>query len=251
VTGLRPTFGRVSRAGCMTLCWSLDKLGPMARCVDDCALVLGVIHGSDPKDPAAVDRPFNWPGKRPLKELRVGHFTNTSEADLKVLQDLGVQLVPITLPQSIANTIVSLILYVESATAFDDITRADVKEGIGEWDGTFRLARFVSAVDYLRAQRARTLLMRQMAEVFEKVDLYIGGNDLQITNLTGHPTICMPNGFKDGTPTAITFTGKLFGETDLLTLAKAFQNATGHHKKRPPEETWGGGEEEGVSEVHL
>jgi Asp-tRNA(Asn)/Glu-tRNA(Gln) amidotransferase A subunit family amidase len=173
-----------------------------------------------------------------LKELRVGHFSSTQEADMKVLKDLGVQLVPIELPKGIANTIVSLILDVESATAFDDITRADVKEGIGQWGGTFRLARFVSAVDYLRAQRARTVLMREMAKVFRTVDLYIGGNDLRITNLTGHPTICMPNGFKDGTPTAITFTGKLFGETDLLTLAKAFQDATGHHKKRPPEETW-------------
>ena len=153
VTGLRPTFGRVSRAGCMTLCWSLDKLGPMARCVEDCALVLGAIHGSDPKDAAAVDRPFNWPGTRPLKELRVGHFTGTSDADMKVLKELGVQLVPITLPQGIANTIIGLILDVESATAFDDITRAGVNEGIGSWGGTFRRARFVSAVDYLRAQR--------------------------------------------------------------------------------------------------
>src|SRR5262245_34111992 len=105
VTGLRPTFGRVSRAGCMTLCWSLDKLGPMARCVEDCALVLGAIHGSDGKDAAAVDRPFHWPGTKPLKELRVGHFAGTPEADLKVLKDLGVQLVPITLPLAGSNIV--------------------------------------------------------------------------------------------------------------------------------------------------
>jgi Asp-tRNA(Asn)/Glu-tRNA(Gln) amidotransferase A subunit family amidase len=239
VTGLRPTFGRISRAGCMTLCWSLDKLGPMARCVEDCALVFGAIHGADPKDPSTVDRPFNWPGTRPLKELRVGHFEGTPEGSMKILKDLGVQLVPITLPQAIAGTVVGLILDVESGTAFDDITRAGVNEGIGTWGGTFRRARFISAVDYLRAQRARTILMGQMAKVFEKVDAYIGGNDLQITNLTGHPTICMPNGFsKTGTPTAVTFTGKLYGETDLLTLAKAFQDANEYHKKRPPEETW-------------
>jgi Asp-tRNA(Asn)/Glu-tRNA(Gln) amidotransferase A subunit family amidase len=239
VTGLRPTFGRVSRAGCMTLCWSLDKLGPMARCVEDCALVFGAIHGADPKDASTVDRPFHWPGTRPLKELRVGHFEGTPESNLKVLKDLGVQLVPITLPYSIAGTVVGLILDVESGTAFDDITRAGVNEGIGSWGGTFRRARFISAVDYLRAQRARTILMQQMAKVFEKVDAYIGGNDLQITNLTGHPTVCMPNGFsKVGTPTAITFTGKLYGETDLLTLAKAFQDANEYHKKRPPEDTW-------------
>lgn len=237
-TGLRPTFGRVSRAGCMTLCWSLDKLGPLARSVEDCALVLGAIHGADGKDAAAVDRPFNWPGTKPLKELRVGHFANTSEENLTVLKDLGVQLVPITLPQAGPN-IVGIILDVESGAAFDDITRAGVNDGIGQWGGTFRRARFVSAVDYLRAQRARTLLMERMAKVFDKVDCYIGGNDLVITNLTGHPTVCMPNGFtKAGTPTAITFTGKLYGETDLLTVTKAFQNATGHHLKRPPEETW-------------
>jgi Asp-tRNA(Asn)/Glu-tRNA(Gln) amidotransferase A subunit family amidase len=245
VTGLRPTFGRVSRAGCMPLCWSLDKIGPMARSVEDCALVLGAIHGADGKDATAVDRPFDWPGKRPLKELRVGIFEgkggNTPEAELKILKDLGVQLVPmpIMLPRATAQTIVSLILDVESATAFDDITRAGVNEGIGQWGGTFRRGRFITAVDYLRAQRARTLLMQQMAKVFEQVDVYIGGNDLQITNLTGHPTLCMPNGFsRAGTPTAITLTGKLFGETDLLTLSKAYQDATGHHLKRPPEETW-------------
>lgn len=242
VTGLRPTFGRVSRHGCMALCWSLDKIGPMTRSVEDCALVLGAIHGSDGKDATVQDRPFNWPGTRPLKEIRVGYFENgTSETDQKLLKDLGVQLVPVTLPRDIATTAIGLILDVEAATAFDDITRAGVSEGIGSWGGTFRRGRFITAVDYLRAQRARALVMRDMAKVFEKIDCYIGGSDLQITNLTGHPTVCMPNGFRTtGTPTAVTFTGKLFGETDLLTVAKAFQDATGHHLKRPQEEMWVG-----------
>jgi len=241
VTGLRPTFGRVSRHGCMTLSWSMDKLGPMARNAEDCALVFGAIHGPDGKDASVQDRPFHWPGTRPLKELRVGYLNGTAEADLKVLRELGVEPVPITLPQGAAQAIVNLILDVESATAFDDITRAGVNEGIGQWGGTFRRARFVSAVDYLRAQRARTLLLRQMATVFDKVDCYVGpaGNDLVVTNLTGHPTVCLPNGFtKAGTPTALTITGKLFGETDLLMLAKAYQDATDHHTKRPPEDTW-------------
>jgi Asp-tRNA(Asn)/Glu-tRNA(Gln) amidotransferase A subunit family amidase len=239
VTGLRPTFGRVSRAGCMTLCWSLDKLGPMARSVEDCALIHGAIHGADPADPDSVDRPFHWPGTRPLKELRVGHFDGTSETVLQVLRDLGVQLVPIKLPYGASSAIIGVILDVESAAAFDDITRAGVAEGIGQWWRTFREARFIAAVDYIRAQRARTLLMREMSKVFDKVDCYVGGSDLQITNLTGHPTICLPNGLsKTGTPTALTFTGKLYCETDLLTVAKAYQDATGHHKKRPPEETW-------------
>src|SRR5262249_11177064 len=153
VTGLRPTFGRVSRYGCMTLSWSLDKIGPLARCAEDCALVFGVIHGPDGKDASVQDRPFHWPATRPLKELRVGYFegkgASTPEADVKVLKELGVELVPVTLPQGTAQTMVGLILDVESATAFDDITRAGVNEGIGQWGGTFRRARFVSAVDYL------------------------------------------------------------------------------------------------------
>jgi Asp-tRNA(Asn)/Glu-tRNA(Gln) amidotransferase A subunit family amidase len=227
----------------MTLCWSLDKLGPLARSVEDCALVLGAIHGADPADPDSVNRPFHWPGTRPLKELRVGHFDGTSDTALQVLRDLGVQLVPIKLPVGSAGAIIGVILDVESAAAFDDITRAGVTEGIGQWWASFREARFITGVDYVRAQRARTLLMREMTKVFEKVDCYVGGGDLQITNLTGHPTICLPNGFtKSGTPTALTFTGRLYGETDLLTVAKAYQDATGHHKKRPPEETWVAGE---------
>lgn len=245
VTGLRPTFGRVSRHGCMALCWSLDKIGPMARNVEDCALVFGAIHGSDGKDTTVIDRPFNWPGNKPLKEFRVGYLEDKrgglSEADTKVLKELGVQLVPITLPRVNTQSMVNVILDVESAAAFDDITRAGVTENIGAWPATFRRGRFVAAVDYLRAQRARTLLMREMTRIFDQVDVYActGSADLVVTNLTGHPTLCLPNGFRNnGTPTAMTFTGNLFGETDLLTLAKAYQDATTHHKKRPPEETW-------------
>ena len=246
VTGLRPTFGRVSRYGCMALCWSLDKIGPMTRSVEDCALVFGAIHGSDGKDASVIDRPFDWPGTRPLKQFRVGYFDGKGgatlpEPDMTVLKDLGVELVPITIPRTATREVINVILDVESASAFDDITREGVSEGIGAWPATFRQGRYVAAVDYLRAQRARTALMREMAKVFEKVDAYActAGADLVVTNLTGHPTICLPNGFrKSGTPTAMTFTGKLFGETDLLTLAKAYQDATGHHKKRPPEETW-------------
>jgi Asp-tRNA(Asn)/Glu-tRNA(Gln) amidotransferase A subunit family amidase len=243
VTGLRPTFGRVSRHGCMALCWSLDKIGPMCRSVEDCALVFGAIHGFDGKDPTAQDRPFNWPTNVKLKELTVGFVEGLlSDDDRKALTDLGVELAPITLPRSTANQIIGMILDVESAAAFDDITREGVKEGIGMWGPTFRRGRFVSAVDYLKAQRARALLMREMAKAIEKVDLYVGGADLAITNLTGHPTVCLPSGFfKTGgaeTPKAITFTGKLFGESTLLAVAKAYQDATGHHLKRPPQDTW-------------
>lgn len=241
VTGLRPTFGRVSRYGCMTLCWSLDKIGPMCRSAEDCALVFGAIHGTDGKDATAQNRAFHWPANIKLKDVRVGvsEEVDLSDADQKVLTDLGVTLVPITLPRKTASSIIRLILDVEAAAAFDDITRAGVKEGIGFWGNTFRRGRFVSAVDYLKAQRARTLLLAEMAKAMGKVDLYVGGDDLEITNLTGHPTICLPNGFrKNGTPTALTFTGKLFGESTLLAVAKAYQDATGFHLKRPPQETW-------------
>ncbi|MCE9564115.1 MAG: amidase [Planctomycetes bacterium] len=245
VTGLRPTYGRVSRHGCMALCWSLDKLGPMARNVEDCALVLGAIHGTDGKDASVQDRPFNWPSTRPVKELRVGYQEekdSPSAEDKKVLEGLGVKMVPIKLPHAAAQNIITMILEVESATAFDDITREGVRADIGLWPNTFRRARFISAVDYLRAQRARTLVMRNMAKALTDVDVYVGpaGFDLALTNATGHPTICVPNGFRKegGLPTGLTFTGKLYGETEMLSLAKAYQDATGHQLRRPPEDTW-------------
>jgi Asp-tRNA(Asn)/Glu-tRNA(Gln) amidotransferase A subunit family amidase len=244
-TGLRPTFGRISRQGCMTLSWSMDKLGPIARSVEDCALVFGAIHGADGLDAAAVDRPFSWPCRRDLRDLRVGYFEATGgkeREELKVLKDLGVKLVAIKLPDKLPVGALNLILNVEAGTAFDELTRKGVKEGIGAWPRSFRRAQFVPAVEYVRAQRIRTLLMEEMDRLMATVDLYVGGNDLLITNLTGHPTVVLPNGFrKTGdveVPTAITFTGRLFGETELLAVAHAYQQATGHHLKRPPMDRW-------------
>ncbi|OWK34605.1 amidase [Fimbriiglobus ruber] len=243
VTGLRPTFGRVSRHGCMALTWTMDKLGPLARSVEDCALVFGTIHGADAHDPTTVDRPFNWPCKTPLKDLRVGYVGEKKDednrAELKVLRDLGVKLIPIELPDSLPVNALTMILDVECAAAFDDLTRQGVRDGIGaRWGTTFRKGQFITAVDYLRANRLRSLLMQDMAKVMEKVDVYVGGNDLVITNLTGHPTVCLPNGTtKAGTalrPKALTFTGRLYGESELLAVAHAYQIATGHHLKRPP-----------------
>jgi Asp-tRNA(Asn)/Glu-tRNA(Gln) amidotransferase A subunit family amidase len=241
VTGLRPTFGRISRQGCMTLSWSMDKLGPIARSVEDCALVFGAIHGADGSDASTVDRPFSWPCRRDLRDLRVGYVSVSSDKEpepLKVLRELGAKLVEIKLPNKVPVGPLRIILDVESATAFDDLTRRGVKEGIGVWSRTFQESEFVPAVEYLRAQRIRTLLMQEMEEAMRQVDLYIGGNDLLITNLTGHPTVVLPNGFRKSgeveTPTAITFTGRLYGETELLAVAHAYQQATGHHLKRPP-----------------
>jgi Asp-tRNA(Asn)/Glu-tRNA(Gln) amidotransferase A subunit family amidase len=242
VTGLRPTFGRVSRHGCMTLSWSMDKLGPMCRSVEDCALVFAVIHGFDGQDASAVDRPFDWPPRRDPRSLKVGYVEGKVPAEkrpeLAILHDLGVRLVPIKLPAKYPLGPLRLILDTEAAAAFDELTRQGGGEGLEVWLGIFRQAEFVPAVEYLRANRLRTLFMREMEEVMGQVDLYVGGNDLQLTNLTGHPTVVLPNGFRKSgdleVPTSISFTGRLYGETELLAVAHAYQQATGHHLRRPP-----------------
>ena len=242
VSGLRPTFGRVSRHGCMALAWSMDKIGAIARSLEDCAFVFNTIHGADGLDPAAVERPFQWPPRRPLHDLRVGYVQGRQPADkreeLRVLRELGVKLVPMTLPKDLPLGALQLILTVEAATAFDELRRKGVTEGIGYWPNLFRAGQFITAVEYLRTNRVRTLLMRQMADAMANVDAYVGGNDLLITNLTGHPTVVLPNGFqkRDGAelPTALTFTGRLYGETDLLALGHAYQQATGFHLRHPP-----------------
>lgn len=272
VTGLRPTFGRVSRHGAMALSWSMDKVGVLARSAEDCAWVLAAIHGADPLDPTAVTRPFDWPPKRGLFDLRVGFvealFDDPREtpgakpptpeakarraeqlsfdrAVLDTLRRLGAKLVPVELPEPSRVEPLSLILTAEAAAAFDDLVRSGrVKEMVRQtkdaWPNVFRQGQLVTAVDYLRANRARTLLMREMEGRLSGVDALVaptyGGAGLLLTNLTGHPAVALPNGFfaSDGTPASITFTGRLFGESDLLVLAKAYQDATDFHRKRPP-----------------
>ena len=241
-SGLRPTFGRVSRYGCMSLCWSMDKLGPICRCVEDCALVLGVIHGHDPRDMASVTRDFQWPPTREVRSLRVGYFEDGKPPDerreIGVLKQLGVTLVPIKLPENLPVGPLTIILDVESAAVFDPLTRQGIREGIGKWATTFREGQFVPAVEYLRANRLRTLLVREMERLFADIDAYVGGDDLVLTNFTGHPTVVVPDGERDksasGQPGTITFTGKLFGESDLLLLAHAYQQTTAAHLRRPP-----------------
>lgn len=239
-SGLRPTFGRVSRYGCMTLSWSMDKIGPIARSLEDCALVFGSIHGRDDLDASTVNRPFSWPSTRPLKSLKVGYFEDsTPEQTRKVLKELGVKLVPIKLPSKYLLNELILILNAECAAAFDELTR----EGgplPATWRNTFQSGRFISAIDYIRANRVRALLMQEMEETMQKVDLYVGGNDLLLTNMTGHPEIVLPNGLvkRRGVevPSSITFTGRLYGEMELLAVGHAYQKETGFHLKRPPME---------------
>lgn len=239
-SGLRPTFGRVSRQGCMSLAWSMDKIGPICRAVEDCALVFDAIHGRDGLDATAVDQPFVWPPRRTLGTMTIGYFeaeAAQTQPAVDVLKELGAKLVPIELPTDLPVSALTLILDTEAAAVFDQLTRDHVTEGLNRWPPVFREGQFVPAVEYLRANRIRTLLIRQMETLMEKVDAYLGGNDLVYTNMTGHPTVVLPSGFQtrdDGkSPTSITLTGKLFGETDLLTIAHAYQQATDHHLERP------------------
>lgn len=241
-SGLRPTFGRVSRYGCMTLAWSMDKVGPICRSLADCAIVFGAIHGHDGRDGTAVNQPFQWPLPGELSALRVGYIEESNvaaedRADLRVLRELGVQLVPIRLPDTLPVWAMTIVLNTEAATVFDELTRNNVTEGLNTWPNSFRQGAFVSAVEYLRANRLRTMLMREMETLMSGIDCYVGGDDLALTNLTGHPTAVMPNGFDQKgeirTPNAITFTGKLFGETKLLAVAHAYQRATGFHREHP------------------
>jgi Asp-tRNA(Asn)/Glu-tRNA(Gln) amidotransferase A subunit family amidase len=226
----------------MTLSWSMDKLGPIARSIEDCALVFGAIHGSDPQDITAVDRPFAWPPQRDVKSLKIGYFEGERPAEeqraIEVLRGLGVKPVPVKLPDKYPIGPLTVMLNTEAAAAFDDLTRAGVSDGLGRWATTFRKGQFVPAVEYLRAARIRTLLMREMEEVMAPIDAYVGGDDLSLTNLTGHPTVVVPDGDRDkspnGQPGTITFTGKLFGETELLALAHAYQQVSGAHLRRPP-----------------
>jgi Asp-tRNA(Asn)/Glu-tRNA(Gln) amidotransferase A subunit family amidase len=192
-----------------------------------------------------------------LKDLRVGVIEGRGGAvgrdDRKVLEGLGVKLVPVTLPDKLPVGAIQPILSVEASAAFDDITRAGTLGGIGRsWPATFRRGRFVPAVEYLRAQRVRTLLMQEMAKLMEQVDLYVcpGGTDLLISNLTGHPTVVVPNGVRKAAggseaSVALTFTGRLWGEAEVLAVAKAYQDATGHHTRRPPLEKAINGEGKG------
>src|SRR5262249_22298691 len=158
----------------------------------------GSIHGADGLDPSAVDRPFTWPMSRDLRSLRVGYVEGGSDKErreLAVLRDLGVKLVPIKLPLKPYLSALRLILNVEAAAAFDDLTRQGITEGLNSWPHTFRQGQFVPAVEYLRANRVRSLVMQEMEEVMSQVDVYVGGNDLLLCNLTGHPTVVMPNGY--------------------------------------------------------
>lgn len=250
-TGLRPTFGRVSRGGAMALSWSMDKIGPIARSVEDCALIFAGIHGVDPRDPTTIDAAFDWPPPKPVEKLRVGYLKSafesrrTSEEDkatLAVLEKVFTKVTPVELPQEFPVNAMISILNAEAATAFDEITRNGqvdelVSQNPGSWPNSFRASRFIPAVEYLRANRLRTQLIEATHEKMKDIDVFVspsfGGSTLSLTNLTGHPCVVMPNGFRDGSPMSITFIGQLFGETELLQVARTYQDATDFHTQHP------------------
>ena len=244
-TGLRPTFGMVSRHGAMALSWSMDKLGPMTRSVTDAALVFNAIYGPDGLDLSVVDMPFKYNENIDLSRIRIGYLKKEFDEEreqkdidnevIDVLWALGAELVPIEFPDFPVNDL-SFILSAEAAAAFDELTRSGkdellVRQKKQAWPNVFRQARLIPAVEYINANRARRLLMQMMDEMLKEIDLYVaptfGGGSLLATNLTGHPAVVLPNGFReDGTPTSITFTGKLYDEGRLLAVAGAYQKAT-------------------------
>ena len=300
VTGLRPTYDRVSREGAMSLSWSMDKIGPITRSAHDAALVFAAIHGpaendadnrhtdtgktgrtggsestrgsertsgseskaeaagSDPvlihRKTGVFDLPFNYEPDFDFENLKIGYVESAFEADygyreydkavLEVLESLGAQLVPIELPEIPASAI-RFILSVEAAAAFDEVTRSGrdtmmVRQIKNAWPNVFRTSRFVPAVEYVQANRIRTLLMEQMEEAISGVDVYVSpsfaGDNLLVTNLTGHPSVSVPTGFDPqvGLPVSITFNGHLFDEGTVLSLARAYQSVTEHHRRIPP-----------------
>lgn len=256
-TGLRPTFGSISRSGAMTLSWSLDKVGPICRSAEDAAVVFNYIHGTDGLDQSAVNQPFNYQPKADVKKMRVAYaknyydrITDTSRSEWKVLEaykQMGVELVPINFPDSAQYhyAIMDIVIGAECAAAFDDFTRTNLddemtRQGRGDWPNSFRTSRFVPAVEYINANRHRYLLMQQVNEAMKDIDVLIcptrgSGNQGAITNLTGHPVVCVPTGFdkRNNLPTSITLIGKLYDEASILAAAKAYQDATQWDEMHP------------------
>jgi Asp-tRNA(Asn)/Glu-tRNA(Gln) amidotransferase A subunit family amidase len=292
VVGLRPTYGRISRHGAMALSWTMDKIGPMCRSVEDCVLVFNAIYGPDGRDETVVDAPFAWNPDLPLAKLRIGYVKNEfelrpptegnrgegagrgegggrgaegggreggrgrggispeeqrrrREEQIKVLNDalevyrkLGATLHPIEVPATNIASAIGFILNVEAAAAFDDLTRSEgIKdESLGGWPTDFRTHRYVPAVEYIRAQRARTLLIREMEKLMAQYDVFLSPNSsasLGVTNLTGHPAVAFKAGFVANAPLVLMATGRFYDEATMLRVALAFERATKWHTMNP------------------
>jgi len=253
-SGLRPTFGRVSRTGAMALSWSMDKIGPICRSALDCAIVLDAIKGTDGVDKHVKNAAFNYSTKTDIKKLKIGYLKTLFDATypnkvndqkaLEIIQSMGIELVPVELPQDIPVNAVRVMLTAEAAASFDELTRTNSDDQLtdqrkGAWPNTFRAARFIPAVEYINASRIRQNLIEAYYQKTKEFDVIIspsfGGTQLLTTNLTGHPCVVVPNGFDDkGSPTSISFLGKLFGEAAAVSLARAYQEVTEWDEKAPP-----------------
>ncbi|MGH9775255.1 MAG: amidase [Candidatus Acidiferrales bacterium] len=303
-TGLRPTFGLVPRTGAMALSWSMDKLGPLCRAVEDCALVLSAIYGPDERDRCVQAAALNWNANLDWKKLKIGYLKSDFErkpqtspeapkeepnlsdeekkkreaqkkrqamfralteydhrfndAALEKLGAMGVKMAAVELPKFPYQAMLS-ILTAEAAAAFDELTRTGrdkllTEQGPGDWPNSFRVARFIPAVEYIQASRARLVAMEAVAKAVEGFDVIVAptsSEQLIVTNFTGHPAVILPNGFRGddaptipqddgttvggpGTPVSLTFVGKLYGEAEMCAFARAYQEATGFHRKHPP-----------------
>ena len=292
ITGLRPTFGRVSRYGVMALSWTQDRLGPLCRYAEDCALVMSVIARADDRDLSVSDIPFNWNAHLDIRKLRVGFLKDAfeetrdpiakrdDEKTMEQVQALGVKLIPVTMPETNVD---ASSFGVESGAFFDELIRTggDKRMSNPPRAAGFRSSRLIPAVDYLQAQRTRTMMMMQLAAATADVDVYLvpvnnggggggrgrgGAPDAAATttppatpaaggrgrgaggprrssvlqrhfamaNSAGYPALNIPNGFAEsGSPGAITFYARPFGEAELLALGKAYQDVAGFHLKHP------------------
>lgn len=254
-TGLRPTFGSVSRSGAMTLSWSLDKVGPICRNAEDAATVFAFLHGTDGQDASAVPAAFNLDLKADPGKLRIGYASNHFEkldtsgqewGVIKALKAAGINPEPMHLPDTEVYRfdIIGMVVGAESAAAFDAFTRNGLDDEMtrqtrGDWPNYFRVSRTIPAVEYINAIRHRSLLMQAFNSAMQSFDVVItptyGGRQLAITNLTGHPALCMPIGFtKQGLPNSITFLANPFKEEALMTAGIYYQQLTAHEEQHPP-----------------
>lgn len=236
-SGLRPTFGRVSRAGCMPLAWSMDKIGPIARHVDDLAHVFPALLGVDGRDPTLVERDYTWPIDRSIQSLRIGAdlrlLTKTEEQALSILTDAGAEVLPFDLETDLPVDAMGFILGVEASTVFDDAFRSDLNADYGLWPKTFRESQFIPAVQYLRANRLRGQLIEEAEQKLQQVDCVLGGSDLLLTNLTGHPSIVVSCGTEQSNaesgigpmPGVVKLTASAYREDQLLHVGHFLQHA--------------------------
>ena len=254
VTGLRPTYGVVSKYGTMALSWTMDKIGPICRNAIDCGIVMDYIRGEDTRELSSIEAAYVYPNKVDLSGLRIAYlkeyfdkeYTNhdNDSVALDIFLKHGAKLIPVSLPQDFPVDALRIILSAEAAAAFSQLTLSNrdsllVSQGGWSWPNSFRTSRLIPAVEYIQANRIRTLLIQEMNELMKDFDVIIsptrGGNQLTLTNLTGHPSIVLPNGFdQSSNPTSFLLIGPLFSEGLLCALGELYQNNASHHTKRPP-----------------